>query len=51
VQGVGTRLNSYFDRDWCTDEARQTRLVVIGLHGLDKTAIEAVLQDDIGTAA
>ncbi|MDE0812110.1 MAG: GTP-binding protein, partial [Alphaproteobacteria bacterium] len=51
VQGVGTRLNSYFDRDWRKDEARRTRLVVIGLHGLDKTAIEAVLQDDIGAAA
>ena len=51
VQGVGTRLNSYFDRDWRADEARRTRLVVIGLHGLDKVGIEAILQDDIGAAA
>ena len=51
VQGVGARLNSYFDRDWRADEARRTRLVVIGLHGLDKAGIEATLQDDIGAAA
>lgn len=45
VQGVGTRLNTYFDRDWLPEETRNTRMVVIGLHGLDQAAIEAVLTD------
>jgi cobalamin biosynthesis protein CobW len=31
VQGVGTRFDSYFDRPWRADEARQSRLVLIGL--------------------
>jgi len=43
VQGVGSRLNTYYDRDWRADEARRTRLVVIGLHGLDRSAINAIL--------
>ena len=30
VQGVGTRFDSYFDRPWRADEARATRLVLIG---------------------
>ena len=40
VQAVGNRLDSYFDRDWRDGEARRTRLVVIGLKGLDRAAIE-----------
>ena len=44
VQGVGTRLNTYFDRDWRSDETRTTRLVVIGLKGLDQPAIESILR-------
>ena len=44
IQGVGTRLNSYFDRDWRPEEWRRTRLVVIGLHGLDRAGIEAILE-------
>lgn len=32
VQAVGSRIDSYFDRAWGPDEARATRLVVIGLH-------------------
>jgi len=48
VQGVGTRLNAYFDRDWRPEEPRRTRLVVIGLHGLDQTGITSILD---GTAA
>ncbi|HAA92736.1 MAG TPA: cobalamin biosynthesis protein CobW [Rhodospirillaceae bacterium] len=39
VQGVGARLNSYYDRPWQDKEARGTELVIIGLHGLDQTAI------------
>ena len=44
IQGVGTRLNSYFDRDWRPEEWRRTRLVVIGLHGLDRAGIESILE-------
>ncbi|HEY4162007.1 MAG TPA: cobalamin biosynthesis protein CobW [Dongiaceae bacterium] len=43
LQGVGTRLQHYYDRAWATDESRQGRLVVIGLKGLDRAAIEAAL--------
>lgn len=41
VQAVGGRVNSHFDRDWREDEARGTRLVVIGLHDMDRGAIES----------
>ena len=43
VQGVGARFQQYFDRPWQDGEARETRLIVIGLAGLDKLAIAAVL--------
>ena len=43
VQGVGARFQQYFDRPWQDGEARETRLGVIGLAGLDKLAIAAVL--------
>ena len=39
VQAVGKRIDTYFDRDWTTDEPRTSRLVVIGLHDLDEAAI------------
>ena len=42
VQAVGPRVETWFDRPF-GDEPRQTRLVVIGLEGLDRTAIEAAL--------
>jgi cobalamin biosynthesis protein CobW len=44
LQGVGPRLESYFDRPWQADETRATRLVVIGAHGLDQAAIAQCLQ-------
>ena len=44
VQAVGPRLNSYFDRVWQADEARSTRLVVIGEKTMDRVAIEASLR-------
>jgi cobalamin biosynthesis protein CobW len=44
VQGVGERLQHYFDRPWRSDETRATRLVVIGRKGLDRAAIAAALQ-------
>jgi cobalamin biosynthesis protein CobW len=43
VQGVGERLQHYFDRPWRHGEERMTRLVVIGRKGLDRAAIAAAL--------
>ena len=43
VQGVGDRVDHYFDRDWRDGEARASRLVVIGRAGLDRPAIAAAL--------
>jgi cobalamin biosynthesis protein CobW len=44
VQGVGGRIQHYFDRPWGDGEARASRLVVIGRKGLDQAAIAAALQ-------
>ena len=44
VQAVGSRLNNYFDRPWNANEAKSTRLVVIGEKHLDQAAIEASLR-------
>jgi cobalamin biosynthesis protein CobW len=43
LQGVGGRLQHYYDRAWAPGERRASRLVVIGLKGLDRRAITAVL--------
>ena len=43
VQGVGQRFDRHFDRAWGADEARQTRLVLIG-QDLDRAASEAELK-------
>lgn len=48
VQAVGPRLDRYYDRAWKTGEDRSSRLVVIGLHGLDRAAITARI---LGSAA
>jgi len=45
VQGVGDRYQHYYDRDWGEGEARTSRLVVIGLRGLDEAAIRAMIVD------
>ena len=42
LQAVGPRVDTYFDRPFGSDP-RETRLVVIGLAGLDRAAIEAAL--------
>lgn len=42
VQGVGRRLDAYFDRAWREDEAAATRLVFIG-KGLDAAALREAL--------
>ncbi len=43
LQGVGTRFQRYFDRDWATTETPRTELVVIGKSGMDRAAIEAMI--------
>ena len=43
VQGVGPRIQRYFDRPWASGEERKSRLVVIGQAGLNRGAIEAAL--------
>lgn len=43
IQGVGTRFDKHFDRQWGADEARVTRLVLIGQE-LDATQLEAQLR-------
>ena len=43
VQGVGGRVQHYFDRPWSAGEERASRLVVIGRKGIDRAAIEAAL--------
>jgi cobalamin biosynthesis protein CobW len=39
VQAVGTRVTHQYDRPWAAAEAREGRLVVIGLKGLDRAAV------------
>jgi cobalamin biosynthesis protein CobW len=43
LQGVGRRLQHYYDRPWRANEARHGQLVVIGLKGLDRAAIAAAI--------
>jgi len=43
VQAVGPRVNCHYDRAWSAAEARETRLVVIGLKGIDRVAITTML--------
>jgi cobalamin biosynthesis protein CobW len=43
VQAVGPRVNHYYDRAWTAEDDRRSRLVVIGLKGLNRPAIEKIL--------
>ncbi len=43
VQAVGPRIEHYFDRPWRANEARRSRLVVIGRKGVDRAAIAAAI--------
>ncbi|TDU00772.1 MULTISPECIES: cobalamin biosynthesis protein CobW [Azorhizobium] len=43
VQGVGPRVSHHFDRPWKAEEARRGALVVIGLKGFDRAAVERAL--------
>jgi len=44
IQGVGGRLQGYFDRPWRDDEPRRSEIVVIGAKEMDRQAITAALQ-------
>ena len=44
LQAVGPRIDSYFDRPFLANESRETRLVVIGQAGLNRSKIEADLR-------
>jgi len=43
VQGVGPRIQRYYDRPWADGEERRGRLVFIGQKGLDRAAITAAV--------
>ncbi|HJS33647.1 MAG TPA: cobalamin biosynthesis protein CobW [Alphaproteobacteria bacterium] len=43
LQGVGPRIERYFDRPWSAGERRVSTLVVIGRKGIDQHAIAAAL--------
>ena len=43
VQAVGPRVTHQYDRPWAEAEAREGRLVVIGLKGLDRAAVTQAL--------
>ncbi len=43
MQGVGSRLEQYYDRPWNEGESRQGRIVVIGLKGFDLAAVTSML--------
>ena len=43
VQAVGQRVSHQFDRPWAPGERRDGRLVVIGLKGFDRAAVERAL--------
>jgi cobalamin biosynthesis protein CobW len=45
LQAVGPRVTHQYDRPWRNDEPRESRLVVIGLKGIDRAAITAALRD------
>lgn len=43
IQGVGPRIQRYFDRPWRADEVRGSELVIIGETGMDADAIRQAL--------
>jgi cobalamin biosynthesis protein CobW len=43
VQAVGQRVDHHYDRAWAADEPRRGDLVVIGLKGIDRSAIARAL--------
>ncbi len=51
VQGVGDRIQHYFDRPWKNDEPKLGKLVVIGEHDLNEAAITEALTQPKSLAA
>ncbi|USG62307.1 cobalamin biosynthesis protein CobW [Sneathiella marina] len=45
LQGVGNRLQHYYDRDWNPEETRVSKLVIIGEHDMDQSAITRTILD------
>jgi cobalamin biosynthesis protein CobW len=45
VQCVGSRVEAYFDRDWDGGEKQVSRLVVIGLAGMDEVRIRTAIAE------
>ena len=45
IQAVGDRVDYYYDRPWNLDERRNSQLVVIGLKGFDRAAVEKILKN------
>jgi cobalamin biosynthesis protein CobW len=43
IQAAGSRIETYFDRAWTAGEVRGARLVIIGLKGLDRAAIQSAI--------
>src|SRR5262245_62386389 len=43
LQAVGARVTHQYDRPWAASEAREGRLVIIGLKGLDRAAVARTL--------
>jgi cobalamin biosynthesis protein CobW len=44
IQGVGPRIQRYYDRPWADGEERRTSLVIIGETGMDEAAIRSALE-------
>jgi len=44
IQGVGSRIQRYYDRPWADGEQRRTSLVIIGETGMDEAAIRLALE-------
>ena len=43
AQAAGRRVAVHYDRPWQSNEARASRIVVIGLHGFDEARAAAIL--------
>lgn len=45
LQGVGNRFDHRYDRAWPANESRKGQVVVIGVHGMNKSDIEHALKE------
>lgn len=44
IQAVGARVDQHFDRPWNADEEKSSKLVVIGLHNIEKDKIASAIK-------